>query len=66
MGYDIPMQTTMFVNVWAIGRDEKNWSSAKEFKPERLRGLRMARLMISMARTLGSFPEALVGDCALV
>ncbi|CAO1943102.1 unnamed protein product [Urochloa humidicola] len=35
MGYDIPAQTTVFVNVWAIGRDEKSWTDAKEFRPER-------------------------------
>lgn len=35
MGYDVSPGTTVFVNVWAIGRDEGNWTDAKEFKPER-------------------------------
>ncbi|KAF8646786.1 hypothetical protein HU200_065584 [Digitaria exilis] len=35
MGYDIPAQTTVLVNVWAIGRDENSWSNANEFRPER-------------------------------
>ncbi|KQK12899.1 ent-isokaurene C2-hydroxylase [Brachypodium distachyon] len=36
MGYDVPAGTTVFVNVWAIGRDEDSWTTdAGEFKPER-------------------------------
>ncbi|OEL26491.1 Ent-cassadiene C2-hydroxylase [Dichanthelium oligosanthes] len=35
MGYDIPMGTAVFVNVWAIGRDPKYWDDAEEFRPER-------------------------------
>ncbi|CAO1940995.1 unnamed protein product [Urochloa humidicola] len=35
MGYDVPKGTTVFVNAWAIGRDEKSWANANEFKPER-------------------------------
>ncbi|OEL35131.1 Premnaspirodiene oxygenase [Dichanthelium oligosanthes] len=35
MGYDIPEGATVFVNAWAIGRDEKSWPDANEFKPER-------------------------------
>jgi cytochrome P450 len=35
MGYDVPTGTTVFVNVWAIGKDEKSWTDASEFKPER-------------------------------
>ncbi|KAI5073854.1 hypothetical protein GOP47_0011867 [Adiantum capillus-veneris] len=34
-GYTIPARTMMFVNVWAIGRDEQVWSKAGEFRPER-------------------------------
>ncbi|KAK7345105.1 hypothetical protein VNO77_15553 [Canavalia gladiata] len=34
-GYDIPSRTTMFINVWAIGRDPEYWESPLEFKPER-------------------------------
>ncbi|XP_044948921.1 dolabradiene monooxygenase-like [Hordeum vulgare subsp. vulgare] len=37
MGYDVPPGTTVFVNMWAIGRDEMNWTDASEFKPERFR-----------------------------
>ncbi|KAF7061127.1 hypothetical protein CFC21_067848 [Triticum aestivum] len=35
MGYDVPPGTTVFANVWAIGKDEKSWTDASEFKPER-------------------------------
>ncbi|KAM3240714.1 hypothetical protein ACQJBY_054006 [Aegilops geniculata] len=35
MGYDVPKGTTVFVNVWAIGRDSKYWADAEVFKPER-------------------------------
>ncbi|KAF7084259.1 hypothetical protein CFC21_087926 [Triticum aestivum] len=35
MGYDVPKGTTVFVNVWAIGRDNKYWADAEVFKPER-------------------------------
>uniref|UniRef100_A0ACD5XDR1 Uncharacterized protein n=1 Tax=Avena sativa TaxID=4498 RepID=A0ACD5XDR1_AVESA len=35
MGYDVLPGTTVFVNVWAIGRDEESWNDATEFIPER-------------------------------
>ncbi|TVU36927.1 hypothetical protein EJB05_18883, partial [Eragrostis curvula] len=35
MGYDIPKGATVFVNAWAIGRDENSWPHANEFRPER-------------------------------
>ncbi|XP_040376927.1 zealexin A1 synthase-like [Oryza brachyantha] len=35
MGYDIPIGTTILVNVWAIGRDPKYWKDAETFRPER-------------------------------
>ncbi|KAI5669456.1 hypothetical protein M9H77_19309 [Catharanthus roseus] len=34
-GYDIPVKTRVFVNVWAIGRDEKYWKDPESFIPER-------------------------------
>ncbi|TKY53285.1 3,9-dihydroxypterocarpan 6A-monooxygenase [Spatholobus suberectus] len=34
-GYDIPARTTVFVNVWAIGRDPNYWENPLEFQPER-------------------------------
>ncbi|CAL9109584.1 unnamed protein product [Musa acuminata var. zebrina] len=34
-GYDVPANTTVFVNVWAIGRDPERWSDPLEFYPER-------------------------------
>ncbi|KAI5322116.1 hypothetical protein L3X38_031188 [Prunus dulcis] len=34
-GYDIPTNTMLYVNVWAIGRDPKNWESPLDFCPER-------------------------------
>lgn len=35
MGYDIPKDTQVLVNAWAIGRDEESWEDALSFKPER-------------------------------
>ncbi|KAK6942688.1 Cytochrome P450 [Dillenia turbinata] len=35
MGYDIPKDTQVFVNAWAIGRDSETWDDANSFKPER-------------------------------
>ncbi|KAG2552354.1 hypothetical protein PVAP13_9KG423300 [Panicum virgatum] len=35
LGFDIPAGTTVFVNVWALGRDGTLWADADEFKPER-------------------------------
>lgn len=34
-GYVVPAGATVFVNVWAIGRDPRLWDAAEEFKPER-------------------------------
>jgi cytochrome P450 len=35
MGYDVPAGTTVFVNVWAIGKGDESWTDAGEFRPER-------------------------------
>ncbi|PIA38273.1 hypothetical protein AQUCO_02800151v1 [Aquilegia coerulea] len=35
MGYTIPKDTQVFVNVWAIGRDPAFWEDPLSFKPER-------------------------------
>uniref|UniRef100_A0ACD5V901 Uncharacterized protein n=1 Tax=Avena sativa TaxID=4498 RepID=A0ACD5V901_AVESA len=35
MRYDIPKGTKVLVNVWAIGRDDRYWSDAETFRPER-------------------------------
>ncbi|KAI3746309.1 hypothetical protein L6452_08737 [Arctium lappa] len=35
MGYNIPKETQVLVNVWAIGRDPRTWENALEFKPDR-------------------------------
>lgn len=35
MGYTIPKDTQVFVNTWAIQKDEENWEDALSFKPER-------------------------------
>ena len=34
-GYHVPANTQLFVNVWAIGHDERNWERSNEFFPER-------------------------------
>lgn len=34
-GYDIPAQTRVFVNVWALGRDPSHWERPLRFEPER-------------------------------
>lgn len=38
MGYDVPRGTKVFVNVWAIGRDDRYWGDAGAFRPERFEG----------------------------
>ncbi|XP_051126314.1 salviol synthase-like [Andrographis paniculata] len=35
MGYEIPEETKIMVNTWAINRDPKYWSDPQSFKPER-------------------------------
>jgi cytochrome P450 family 1 subfamily D len=37
-GYDIPSDTIVIVNSWAIGRDPEAWESPEEFRPERFVG----------------------------
>ncbi|KAL4587586.1 hypothetical protein LXL04_000458 [Taraxacum kok-saghyz] len=34
-GYTIPKGTVVYLNVWAIHRDPKNWTNPLKFKPER-------------------------------
>ncbi|PIA26919.1 hypothetical protein AQUCO_08500010v1 [Aquilegia coerulea] len=38
-GYEIPEQTKVIVNAWAIGRDPEFWSNAESFEPERFEDL---------------------------
>ncbi|KAL2481271.1 Cytochrome [Abeliophyllum distichum] len=38
VGYSIPKDTQVFVNVWAVGRDEECWEEPLCFKPERFLG----------------------------
>ncbi|EOY19787.1 Cytochrome P450 [Theobroma cacao] len=37
-GYEIPAQTLVFVNAWAIGKDPEAWENPNEFYPERFIG----------------------------
>ncbi|KAG6538163.1 hypothetical protein ZIOFF_003274 [Zingiber officinale] len=34
-GYDVPANTTVFINLWAMGRDPEQWPEPLEFRPER-------------------------------
>ncbi|KAL6655784.1 hypothetical protein ACP70R_006610 [Stipagrostis hirtigluma subsp. patula] len=36
--YDVPANTMVVVNAWAIGRDPEAWESPEEFRPERFVG----------------------------
>lgn len=37
-GYDVPSNTMLFVNAWAMHRDPQLWDDAGKFKPERFEG----------------------------
>ncbi|KAK1285631.1 Costunolide synthase [Acorus calamus] len=39
MGYDVPKNTRVIVNAWAIGRDPGSWTDPEEFIPERFTDL---------------------------
>ncbi|KAJ6845793.1 cytochrome P450 71A1-like isoform X1 [Iris pallida] len=43
-GYDIPKGTLVFVNAWALARDESSWENALEFRPERFIGSPISHL----------------------
>ena len=38
-GFTVPKGAQVFVNVWAIGRDESTWDKPHSFMPERFLGL---------------------------
>uniref|UniRef100_A0A2C9UI96 Cytochrome P450 n=1 Tax=Manihot esculenta TaxID=3983 RepID=A0A2C9UI96_MANES len=41
MGYNIPKDTQVLVNMWAVGRDPTAWDDPLSFKPERFVGSRL-------------------------
>ncbi|KAK8983702.1 hypothetical protein V6N11_009490 [Hibiscus sabdariffa] len=38
-GFHIPKNARIFINIWAIGRDERVWTDAEKFYPERFIGI---------------------------
>ncbi|KAK9019721.1 hypothetical protein V6N11_054231 [Hibiscus sabdariffa] len=38
VGNQVPAETLVYVNVWAIGRDPETWENPEEFCPERFIG----------------------------
>ncbi|KAI5675214.1 hypothetical protein M9H77_06164 [Catharanthus roseus] len=38
-GYNVPKETTVLINTWAIHRDPNVWEEATKFKPERFEGI---------------------------
>lgn len=40
MGYHIPQNTQLFINVYAIGRDPECWENPSSFRPERFLSLK--------------------------
>ncbi|KAK7292474.1 hypothetical protein RIF29_08255 [Crotalaria pallida] len=37
-GYDIPIETKVIINAWAVARDPEHWYDAERFIPERFHG----------------------------
>ncbi|KAK3038275.1 hypothetical protein RJ639_029863 [Escallonia herrerae] len=37
-GYDMPIEAKVIVNLWAIGRNKRQWPDADSFRPERFEG----------------------------
>ncbi|KAK3023930.1 hypothetical protein RJ639_043600 [Escallonia herrerae] len=37
-GYDMPIKAKVIVNLWAIGRNKRQWPDADSFRPERFQG----------------------------
>lgn len=57
LGYDIPANSCLIVNIWAIGRDESIWEKPFEFIPEDfLRVITLKQVLIFKDIIMSYFP----------
>ncbi|KAB5552707.1 hypothetical protein DKX38_010018 [Salix brachista] len=54
-GYEIPANTLVYVNAWAVGRDSEAWENPNEFNPDRFLDMGIATVELSLANLLHKF-----------